>query len=182
MVRGKAAQVEGEPGAGPTAADVVVEVAVQRLEGAVEVRREGDEQDPDVQLGQPESPGEQAQPVARLPGPVLMRGFGVRPGRCQETPYRVLGQVQAAQRIGRGGVGRAAVLDQQGDTVAEPGKPAQERVGRSLGAVAGDAGDAGDVSVAPDEVSECADAGTCRVTWLASLRLDRPEPGGPRRA
>lgn len=62
----KSAQVEREPGGGPAAADVVVEVAVQRLEGAVEVRGQRDEQDPDVQLGQPEPPGQQIQPVAPL--------------------------------------------------------------------------------------------------------------------
>ena len=56
-----AAQLEGEPDAGPAAGDVVVQVAVQALELRVEVGGQGDEQDLGVEGGEVEGPGEAAE-------------------------------------------------------------------------------------------------------------------------
>ncbi len=56
-----AAQVQGESDGGPAAADVVVEVAVEGLEGAVQVGGEGDEEEGGVEVGQAEG----AEPVGR---------------------------------------------------------------------------------------------------------------------
>ncbi len=67
---GEAAQVEGEAGGGAAAAHVVVEVAVQRLEGAVDVGREREEQDRLLGGGEAAARGERGEAVA------AGRGFG----------------------------------------------------------------------------------------------------------
>lgn len=146
-VRGHPAQVEREADGRPAAADVVVEVAVERFEGAVEVGGEHGEQDAGVQRGQAEPGGELVQPVAvgpdaervaeRAVGPVAERAALLRRGRAQRMPYRFVGQVQAAQRVGGGRVGGAAVLHEQGDPVAQSTEPADQGVRVRVRASAG---------------------------------------------
>ena len=63
-----AAQLEGEPDAGPAAGHVVVQVAVQPLELRVEVGGQGDEQDLGVERGQVEGPGHPPEAKVRTGG------------------------------------------------------------------------------------------------------------------
>ena len=161
-VHGQSAQVERRPDGGPAPADVVVEVPVQRLEGAVQVGGEGDEQDPGVQLGEPETYRESLQPGDR-DGIRVLRHGGVRLRLGpQQMTYGLVGEVQPAQRIARRGIGGTAVRDQLGDAVAQSGEADEERVGRGGGV-------RGHCCCSP-----VSDAGVgCRGRWLRSCEPSR---------
>ena len=77
-----AGQLQGQPDRGAAPGHVVVEVAVQPLEPAVQIRQQGDHQQLDVQRSQTGGPGEPPQPQAasRLPRPRRRRP-PARPGR-----------------------------------------------------------------------------------------------------
>ncbi len=88
-------QFQGQTRAGPPPAHVVVQVAVELLEPGVKVRSEGDQQDVNVQAGQPTSAGKRWQPQF-LP-------FGRRLGRtaCQPVGTRAVGVRRRHPLVGR---------------------------------------------------------------------------------
>ena len=122
--RGLAGQLQRQPDRGASPGDVVVEVAVQPLEPAVQIRQQRDHQQLDVQRGQAGGPGEPAQPqssTARLGGV----GLGVEggPGFAVERPDGrrfggeqlldgLLADVQATERIVRGRIAGPALRHQ----------------------------------------------------------------------
>lgn len=127
-VDGDADQVEGERDGGPATADVVVQIAVQRLEGAIQVGGEGDEEHGGVEFGQTETRAEVGEPVVREPGGGGERDpYGLR--GAQQMPYRLLRQVEAAQRVRGRGVVCGPVLHQPGDTVPQTVETGEERGG-----------------------------------------------------
>jgi hypothetical protein len=74
--RGQSAQRQSEADGGAAPGDVVVEVAVERLEPVVEVGEEGDEQDLHIEVGEVEIGGQAAQPGGWVGG--VGAGLGLR--------------------------------------------------------------------------------------------------------
>ncbi len=138
-VRGHPAQVERERHGRPATGHVVIEVAVQRLEGAVQVGRQRDQQDLGVEGAQAQPVGEPVEAVVLgRPGLVRLRrvlGFRlfcrawfagplplVRAGRNQafrfrppeqQVLYRLLRQIHPAHRVGGRRVLGAAAIDEE---------------------------------------------------------------------
>jgi hypothetical protein len=109
--------------------DVVVQVAVELLEPAVHVRREGHQQQLDVQPGQPGGLRQPPQPAGRRRG--LERHERLAPGR-QQGVDRLVGQVEAAERVVRVGVGAAPCRHRRPDPPLQRGQPG-EHVGQAAG-------------------------------------------------
>jgi hypothetical protein len=110
------AQLKGQAGGGPAAAEVVVEVAVEPLESRVEVGRHRDEQQFHIERGQAERGGQFVQDrPGRGRDPVT--GDGARRGGLVEDPLDLLGrEVLAPVRVVRVGVDGAA----RGHRLAHP--------------------------------------------------------------
>ena len=147
-VRGQArrpGQLEGQPDRGAAPGDVVVEVAVEPLEAAVEVREERDEEQVDVEVGQPRIGGHPPEPDRPPPllGPVGVRLDLAQAGRdgggdgvptLEEALDDLVADVQPPERVVRGRVSRAAVGDELTDPVLDDPEPAQDVGRRGVGA------------------------------------------------
>ncbi len=152
---GHPAQLQGEPGGGPAAAHVVVEVAVERLDAPVHVRGEGDQQEGGVQAGESRPQGQPGQAVAGRavrvgPGRDGARGgragllgalgLFLRPPPVQQLPRRLVGDVQPAQRVLGRRVACRPSRHQGRHPVAQYGQPGQQRRCRRVRYVLGQAG------------------------------------------
>ena len=94
-------QVADEPRARQLARDVVLEVGVQAAVARVELRRRADREHGGVEQVEPERRGDLREPVV---------GVGDRVAAAQ-LERAVVGDVEAAERVGRVGVGRRDALD-----------------------------------------------------------------------
>ncbi len=132
--RRDAAHREREAHRGPAPGHVVVEVAVEPLEAGVEVGGERDEEQFDVELGEPGGalqPAQPGAPAGGLGGGLGRLGgggsgpVGVRlAGGWREEPVDVLlGQVQPAERVVRGRVLGPAELHEGPHPVLDEGEP-----------------------------------------------------------
>ena len=133
-----AGQLQGQPDRGTAPGHVVVEVAVQTLEPAVQIREERDHQQLDVQRSETGRSGEPSQPQ-HLPGGLgrIGVGFELDPGltvqgvdrRClggEELLDRLLAHVQAPERVVRGRVAGAPERHQVSHPTLDELGPAEE--------------------------------------------------------
>src|SRR5262249_25070414 len=106
--------------------DVVVEVAVEALETAVEIGSNGHEQQLDVDRLQSEGGRQESQPI--LEDRACLRGVGARArgGRAQQLVDVVLGDVQAAELAGAA-LARTPARDRGTDTVLQRVEPGERR-------------------------------------------------------
>ena len=145
------AQLERETDARPPPRDVVVEVAVQPLEPRVEVRREGDEEQLDVERRRARRSGRAAAAGAsrrpprrpRRPAPArpasrpmpLTGGAGTSGPRGASSSASTCGSrdVQAAEAVVRVGVVRAPTIDGGADARLDQRQPGAEVRERRIG-------------------------------------------------
>ena len=142
--RRRPAQLEAQADGGPAAGHVIVEVAVQALEAAVEVGRQGDQQQIHVEIVEPGPLGQAAQPDRRSGrldpgGRILQDGQvgGVGPlDRPSDGRRRPAGGRRARQRgtgPRKGSSGRRVVPAAVGDQGPDPASrrsEAGQQVGR----------------------------------------------------
>ena len=117
---GRAGQLQGQPDRGAAPGDVVVEIAVQPLEPAVQVGEQRDHQQLDVERSQAGGPGEPAQPqsTSRSPRPRRRRPPGSTRGvavqrvdgrpRSSASSWSTVSSVRYSPRNGSSGAGSSA--------------------------------------------------------------------------
>ena len=140
-----AGQLERDGGRRPAPADVVVEVAEERLEPRIDVGGDTDQQQVHVDLVEPERGREVAQPedsagLLRIVGrqlKCLQAGRGLRPvdvlpRRRQQPVHSLVAEVEAPERVVRRRVRGPAGGDQQPDPVLDHAQPTED-VGKAAG-------------------------------------------------
>ncbi len=133
-----AGQLQGQPDRRAAPGHVVVEISVQALEPAVQIRQQRDHQQLDVQRSQTGGPGESPQPQGRSgclgrvgvgleldPG-VAVQGVDGRHVRGEQLLDRLLAHVQASERVVRRRVTGAAQRHQLPHPSLDELGPAEE--------------------------------------------------------